>query len=121
MVKETVTYKDFNGVEHTEELRFHLSEIELVEIENAMPGGMSAFLDRIIKESDNKEIFKWFKEIVIMSYGVKSADGKSFVKDEKVRENFKYSAAFSAFMMNLISGGTDKMTAFINGVIPKID
>lgn len=121
MVKETVTYTDFDGNEQTDTLRFHLSKIELVELEAQMPGGMSAFFEKVLKENDRKEIFKWFKEIVIMAYGVKSLDGKNFVKNDKIREDFKSSAAFSEFMMTLIQGGNDKMTAFINGIIPKID
>lgn len=118
MLKQTVTYTDFNGEEVTEDLYFHLSEAELVEMELSHEEGLSTALQRIIDTEDGKEIIKEFKAILLGSFGKKSPDGKRFVKNAQIREEFESSEAYSTFFMSLV---TDAGVAsdFINGVMPR--
>lgn len=117
MIKKTVTYTDFDGNERTEDFYFHLTEQELTEWELSVDGGLSGVLTRIINSKDNKKIIEIFKDLLIRSYGVKTPDGRGFIKNEEVLNNFKYTQAFSDIYMEL---ATDDKAAseFVNGVIP---
>ena len=41
MIKKTVTYTDYNGVERTENFYFNLSKAEVMEMEMSTAGGMA--------------------------------------------------------------------------------
>lgn len=117
MIKKTVTYKDFDGNERTEDFYFHLTEQELTEWELSVDGGLSGVLTRIINSKDNRKLVEIFKDLLIRSYGVKTPDGRGFIKNEDVLNDFKYTQAFSDIYMEL---ATDDKAAseFVNGIIP---
>lgn len=118
MLKKTQTYTDFDGNERTEDFYFNLTEAELTELEYSMNGGLSQLLEKIIKEDDQKQIIEYFKKIVIMAYGVKSLDGRLFVKNDKVREEFASTNAYSDIFMEL-ANDANKAAEFVNGIMPK--
>ena len=117
MIKKTVTYTDFDGNERTEDFYFHLTEQELSEWELSVDGGLSGVLTRIINSKDDKKLIEIFKELLIKSYGVKTPDGRSFIKNKESLDSFIYTQAFSDIYMEL---ATDDKAAseFVNGVIP---
>lgn len=117
MIKKTVTYEDFDGHTRTEDFFFNLTKAELTEMEMSFNGGLSQLLDKIVKENDTKQIIEYFKKIVIDSYGVKSLDGRQFMKNEKLKEEFASTAAYSEIFMELATD-SDAASAFINGIIP---
>ena len=117
MLKKTITYTDFNDEEVTEDCFFHLSQAELVELEMSHDGGLSEAMKRIIAAEDGKAIVAEFKNIILSSYGKKSADGRRFVKNAQLREEFESSEAYSTLFMELVTN-TDAAIAFVNGVIP---
>ena len=89
MVKKTITYKDFDGQERTEDYYFNLTKTELTEMELSMNGGLSTLLEKIIKEKDMKQLIEYFKRIVLDSYGEKSLDGRMFIKNDKLKEELE--------------------------------
>lgn len=118
MIKKTVTYKDFDGNERTEDFYFHLTEQELTEWELSIDGGLSGVLKRITQSKDTRKIMEIFKALLIKSYGVKTADGRGFVKNQEVLDNFTCTQAFSDLYMELATN--DKAASeFVNGVIPQ--
>lgn len=117
MLKKTITYEDFNGNTVSEDFFFHLSKAELVELELSHKGGLSAALQRIVAAEDGKGIVQEFKNIILSSYGVRSDDGKRFVKNQQLREEFESTEAYSALFIELVTN-TDAAVEFINGVIP---
>lgn len=118
MIKKTVTYEDFDGNQRTEDFYFNLTKAELTEMEMSLNGGLSQLLSKIIHENDNAKIIEYFKKIVIGSYGQKSLDGRLFIKNEQLREEFASSAAYSEIFMELASDA-DKASEFVNGIMPK--
>ena len=52
MLKKTITYTDYNGVERTEDFYFNLSKAEIAEMELEIPGGMTTLIERITKTKD---------------------------------------------------------------------
>lgn len=117
MLKKTITYEDFNGDEVSEDFFFHLSKAELVELELSHTGGLSVALEKIVEAEDGKSIIAEFKNILLMSYGKKSEDGRRFIKNQELRDEFESSEAYSTLFMELV---TDAGAAaeFVNGVIP---
>jgi hypothetical protein len=118
VLKKTITYTDFNGEEVSEDFFFHLSKAELVELELSHPGGMSAALERIVASEDGKSIIAEFKNIILGSYGQKSLDGRRFIKNAQLREEFESSEAYSTLFMELVMDA-GAAAEFINGIIPQ--
>lgn len=118
MLKKTITYEDFNGETTSEDFFFHLSKAELVELELSHKGGMSEALQRIIDAEDGKAIIAEFKSLILNSYGKKSDDGKRFIKNQQLRDEFESSEAYSTLFMELVTD-TDVAVEFINGIIPQ--
>ncbi len=119
MLKKTINYTDYNGVERTEDFYFNLTKAEIAEMELEIPGGMTAMIDRITKTQDTPSLIKMFKDLILRSYGKKSDDGRRFIKNPEVVEEFKDSEAYSELFMELATNA-DAASAFVNGIVPKI-
>lgn len=117
MLKITKTYKDYNGLERTEDFYFNLSEAELMEMQTGVTGSFSEMIEKIVNAKDGNTIIKWFKEILLKSYGEKSGDGRYFMKSEEIRAKFEASPVYSMLYMELATD-TDKAIEFVNKVIP---
>jgi hypothetical protein len=118
VLKKTITYKDFNGNEVSEDFFFHLSKAELVELEMSHDGGLSSAIQRIIETEDNKRIIEEFKNIIMTAYGKRSDDGRRFIKNQELRDEFASTEAYSELFMELVTD-TDAAVEFINGIIPQ--
>jgi hypothetical protein len=122
MIKKTVEYDNFDGVKQTEDLYFHLSKSEIVEMHT---GGIVALLNEVMtraKATDSanaNEIVALFKKLIGMAYGVKSADGNRFHKDKQQTEDFLASPAYDAVFMDLLNGGDQDAIKFVLGMLPK--
>lgn len=117
MLKKTVTYVDYNGVERTEDFYFNLSKAEVTEMELSVEGGFSKMLEEIVKSNDNARILELFKEMVLKAYGEKSADGRRFVKSKELSEAFSQTEAYSEIFMELAMD-EKAAAAFVNGIMP---
>lgn len=117
MLKKTIKYKNYNGVEVEEDFYFNLTETELTEWEFEMDGGLSAALDRVMRAQDIKQLMGFWKDVVVRAYGVKSPDGKRFIKSQEVRDEFLQSEAYNELFMELVEA--DKAVEFVNGLLPK--
>lgn len=120
MLKKTITYTDYNGVERTEDFYFNLSKAEIVEMELGTVGGLSESLNRIVKTMDGPAIIKFFKDLVLKAYGEKSPDGKRFVKSDEIATAFSQTEAYSVLFMELASD-SDAAATFVNGIVPKME
>lgn len=117
MLKKTITYTDYDGEERTEVFWFNISRTELVDLEMDHKGGYKAAIERMQERSDARGLKNEFKKIIRMSYGVKSEDGKRFVKSPALTDEFIQSPAYDELFFELLNGGADAMAAFVNGVI----
>ena len=117
MLKKTVTYTDYNGIERTEDFYFNLTKAECVEMNLSTQGGLAEYLQRIIDTKDVPSLIKQFKDLVLTAYGVKSADGRRFMKGDEIRREFAETEAYSIIFMEL---ATDANAAaeFVNGIVP---
>lgn len=117
MYKKTISYVDYNGVEREEDFYFDLSEAEIMEMQLGIQGGYSEMIDKIIKAKDTPALIKIFKELLLKSYGVKSADGRRFIKNEQVVEEFMQTPAYSELYMMLATDDKEASN-FIKKIIP---
>ncbi|MBQ0141848.1 MAG: hypothetical protein KBT06_03445 [Prevotellaceae bacterium] len=117
MLKKTITYKDFDGNERTEDFYFHISEAEAIKMELGKSGGLSARINQIISAQDVPEIMEVFEDLIKKSYGVKSLDGREFIKSEELYRSFAQTNAYSKFFMELC---TEEGAAadFVNAILP---
>ena len=125
MLKKSITYIDYDGNKQTDECYFNLSKQELVEMQVSENGGFDKYISKLIEEKDTRKIYSYFKELVLMSYGQKSYDGKHFIKKMmrdgqmiRLRDEFEQTEAFSELMMELIGGGEKAISDFVNKLIP---
>ena len=68
---------------------------------------------------NEKEVAALFEQLIKMSYGEKSPDGKRFIKSEELTEAFCQTEAYTELLLELM--GDDSATAvaeFIKGVMP---
>lgn len=119
MLKKTITYTDYNGVERKEDFYFNLTKAELMEMEMSTKGGLAEMIQRVVDSKDVPEIIKIFKELVLKAYGEKSPDGKRFIKSKALSEEFSQTEAYSILFMELATDA-DEATKFIQGIVPPI-
>lgn len=120
MLKKTITYTDYDGLERTEEFRFNLTKAELVDMELTTAGTFSETMKRIIAEKDIIRIAKLFKELLLKSYGVKSDDGKRFIKSQELSDAFSQTEAYSDLYIELLSN-PEEAAKFFAEVAPKME
>jgi hypothetical protein len=112
-----MTYTDYNGIERTEDHFFNLSKAEIMEMEMSTTGGLAEMIKRIVAAQDQPAIIKIFKELILKAYGVKSPDGKRFIKSDEISLEFAQTEAYSQLFMELATDA-DAAAAFVNGIIP---
>lgn len=117
MLKKTITYTDYNGTERTEDYYFNLTQTEIMEMEIGTTGGLAEMIERIVNAKDAPAIMRVFKELILKAHGVKSDDGKRFMKSEEISTAFSQTEAYSILFMEL---ATDEKAAaeFVNGIVP---
>lgn len=118
MLKKTITYTDYDGMERTEDFWFNLSKTELTKLDAELPGGVLGVLRKIIDKKDRKALVDFIETLILRSYGEKTLDGKRFVKTPEMTEEFMQTPAYDELFMSILSD-TDSQTNFIDGVIPQ--
>ncbi len=118
MLKKRIKYTDYNGVEREEDFYFNLNKAEVAEMELSIKGGLAALIQQIVDTDNRPELIRIFKELILKAYGVKSLDGKRFIKNDEVRDEFVQSEAYSEMFMELATDAT-AASEFINGIIPQ--
>ena len=117
MLKKTITYTDYNGLERTEDFYFNLSKAEIMEMELSTAGGLAEMIQRIVDAQDAPAIIKVFKDLVLKAYGEKSPDGRRFIKSAEIADSFSQTEAYSQLFMELATD-SDAAAAFVNGIVP---
>lgn len=117
MIKETISYTDYNGTPRKEDFYFNLTKAEVMELEMSTKGGLAEMIQRIVAAQDQPAIIKIFKDLIVKAYGVKSPDGKRFIKNQEVVDEFVQTEAFSELFMKLATDA-DAAAKFVNGIVP---
>lgn len=118
MLKKTIKYVDYDNNEREEDFYFNLSQAELTTMQMSEVGGLEKKLDNIIKAQDGPRIMEMFRDIIRRSYGVKSPDGRRFIKNEALSDEFEQTEAYSILFMELCTDA-EAAAAFVQGILPK--
>lgn len=114
MLVQNVKYTNFNGEEVEETVYFHISKAELIGMKY---DGFVEAVEKMKQTKNEKDLYNAFLDIVKMSYGVKSEDGRRFIKDEDLTQEFIQTAAFDQIWWKMFTDPNYSIE-FINGVIP---
>jgi hypothetical protein len=117
MLKKTINYVDFNGLERTEDFYFNLTEAEALEMNMSIHGGFAAWVRQVVDAKDQPTLVKIFKDFILKTYGEKSLDGKRFIKSEELSTAFSQTGAYVKLYMELATDA-EAASAFVNGVMP---
>lgn len=116
MIKHTIVYTDFDGKEQTEDAYFNLSKIELMEMDIESNGSLGDKIKEIVSQENIKEIYAFFKTLIVKAYGKKSSDGRRFIKSPEMVAEFLETNAYEALIFELISN-EEKAATFVNAMI----
>ena len=119
MLKKTLTYTDYNGVERTEDFYFNLTKAEVTEMELSVNGGLIMLIEKVVATRDSKQIVEIFKDLILRAYGEKSLDGRKFIKNKELTDSFAQTEAYSDLFMELATNA-EAATVFINGITPTV-
>lgn len=117
MLTKAITYTNYNGEKRTKNFYFNLTATELAKMEIVEKAGLEETIKQMINEDDRAKILQLFDSIVLGAVGEKSADGETFVKNDKIREDFKNHPAYDVLFMELLN--SDAMADFISKIIPQ--
>lgn len=117
MLKKTITFKDLDGNEVTDDFYFNLSVAELAEMALLHEGDIAKHMQAVIDSKDGRAILDAFKKIIAQAYGKRSEDGRSFLKSPEISQEFMGTEAYSQFFLDIVTSATAAVD-FINGVMP---
>lgn len=120
MYKRTVTYTDYNDQEVTETFYFNLSKKDMTELLKTDPD-IADRLNANMKAGNGALVFSDISKLILLSYGIKGEDGKSFAKKINgvpLSETFGETAAYEQIFSDLVDN-LDESAAFLLGIFPQ--
>jgi hypothetical protein len=121
MILKTIKFKNYAGEEEVGTFHFNLSKGELVKMQmSAIDHRTESFEDKLEKigsSLNGKALIEVIDEIIDISYGVKTTDGKRFIKNAADLEFFKSTEAYSELVVELCTDAI-KASEFVNGLVP---
>ena len=117
MYAKKIKFVDFDGNPREETFYFNLSKAEIMKMQLEVKGGLTAVIEKIQETKDVPALIELFADLIKRAYGAKSADGRNFVKNDKIWEDFESTNAYSELYMELATNA-DAAADFINAVVP---
>ena len=117
MLKKTIVYKDWNDVERTEDHYFNLDKREVVKLQSSVKGGLDVHVKAIAAGMNGAGIMEFFENFIRMSYGVKSEDGRRFMKSDEISREFMETRAYDVLFEEIVTDAK-AAAAFFNAVMP---
>ena len=120
MLTKTMTYTDYNGNQVTDDFYFNLTKAELIELEISTDkaAGLEATINKLQEELNGAEIMALFKKIIRKAIGKKSVDGKRFIKNDEIADEFMQTEAYSDLFMDICTDAK-KAAEFFNAIVPQ--
>lgn len=118
MLKRILEFEDYDGNKRSEEHFFNLNKAEVIKwLTTSGDYTLDKVLERLANERNGKKIMEIFEDLIRMSYGRKSLDGRKFEKSEEIWNDFFQTEAYSVLFTDLVTDAA-KAADFINGIIP---
>lgn len=117
MLKRPITYEDFDGNTITEDFYFNLTKPEMLELDASYKPDIANAFKTAVQEEDRETLLNIFKDLILRSYGVRSADGKRFIKEPEITKEFTQTNAYATLYIELLQD-SDLASAFFIGISP---
>lgn len=118
MIKKTIKFKDLDDNEVADDFYFNITKAEGLKLHMGRKGGLSEYVEEIVKSEDNLEILAILDQILKTALGRRSEDGRRFIKTEEIWLDFFESDAYSELVVEFFTDPTS-MALFVEGVLPK--
>ena len=102
MLHKKVTYTNYNGEVVNEDVYFNLTSMELVKMEAKYEMSVPDKIKEVVEANDFRGIIALFEDLLLTAYGVKSEDGRRFIKDEQATKDFGDSIAYAEIFEQII-------------------
>lgn len=102
MLHKKVNYTNYNGEVVNEDVYFNLTSVELIRLEAKYGKSIPEKIEEVTGAKDFKGIISLFEDLLLTAYGVKSEDGRRFVKDPQVTKEFGDSIAYAEIFEQII-------------------
>lgn len=121
MLKQKVKYEDFDGNIQDETLYFNLSRMELVALQGRYgKEDMAKYIEKLIEDKNLEKMYELLNDIVLTAYGIRSEDGKRFIKNDQIREEFVQSLAYEALIEDFHDETRKVLENFVTGITSHI-
>lgn len=118
MIKQHVSYKDYDGNKVEKDLWFHLNKSDLAKMSLGFDNGLIDGLTELQKKGDKKAVAEFIDNLLVNAYGIRKPGSDVFLKTPEVKEDFQYSLAHDEILMMLLGGEDDEIINFIVGIMP---
>lgn len=123
MIKKTLSYQDYDGVEHTKDFYFSLNQTEFALLNNQLPGGFESYLKRIQEDHDETRLLDLLVTFIVEAYGERLPEYEGLVKEDahgrKLGRMFLRTEACDNLITELLDTEKDNMGAFLIGMLPE--
>lgn len=121
MIKQTLTYHDYEGEEHTKDFYFSLNQTEFALMNNRLPGGFEYYLQKIQQDHDETKLLELLTMFIVEGYGERLMDGLGFSKEDlqgrKLGKLFLSTEACDNLITELLEK-ENNLGAFLTGMLP---
>ncbi len=118
MIKQHVSYEDYDGNKVEKDLWFHLNKSDLAKMSLGFDNGLIDGLTELQQKGDKKAIAEFIDNLLVNAYGVRKPGSDVFLKTPEIKEDFQYSLAHDEILMMLLGGEDDEIINFIVGIMP---
>ena len=118
MIKQHVSYEDYDGNKVEKDLWFHLNKSDLAKISLGFDNGLIDGLTELQQKGDKKAVAEFIDNLLVNAYGVRKPGSDVFLKTPEIKEDFQYSLAHDEILMMLLGGEDDEIIDFIVGIMP---
>lgn len=119
MFKRSITFNDLDGNSLTEDFYFHMTEAEWAKLSMRFgENGLEGYMSKLVQDNDIPALIEFFDNFILGAYGVRSEDGRRFIKTKEHSLEFSQTEAFSNLFMDIMSDAK-KAIEFFKGCAPK--
>lgn len=118
MIKQHVSYEDYDGNKVEKDLWFHLNKSDLAKMSLDFDNGLIEGLTELQQKGDKKAVAEFIDNLLVNAYGVRKPGSDVFLKTPEIKEDFQYSLAHDEILMMLLGGEDDDIINFIVSIMP---
>lgn len=118
MHKRTIKYKDLDGNPVEDTFYFHLNKAEATVAQAMFFGANAQTFEQALERQELTVPIQAILDVILMSFGEKSADGKSFMKSVERRNWFSGTDAFGE-LFEEIASDPKELLSFLKGIMPE--